>query len=107
LKKRFNKLKELGQIEFVTFHQSYGYEEFVEGIKAESDESGNLSYIIEDGIFKEISKRAEENWKNWKNSINEIIKKDFYEILKEKLIIPLEENERIEIPLKIKKNLYL
>lgn len=34
-------------------------------------------------------------------------KKDFYDILKEKLIIPLEENEGIEIPLKIKKNLYL
>jgi len=58
LKEKFNELKESGQIEFVTFHQSYGYEEFVEGIKAESDENGNLSYIVEPGIFKKICEKA-------------------------------------------------
>jgi 5-methylcytosine-specific restriction enzyme B len=34
LKSKFEEYKKAGQIEFVTFHQSYGYEEFVEGIKA-------------------------------------------------------------------------
>lgn len=52
-----------GQIEFVTFHQSYGYEEFVEGIKALSpDDERNLTdsliYKVEDGIFKKISDNA-------------------------------------------------
>lgn len=31
--KKFNEYKSAGLIEFTTFHQSYGYEEFIEGIK--------------------------------------------------------------------------
>ncbi len=42
----------------VTFHQSCGYEEFIEGIRARSDESGNLSYPIEPGIFVRLCQRA-------------------------------------------------
>ncbi|HEJ6928314.1 TPA: AAA family ATPase [Serratia marcescens] len=42
----------------VTFHQSYGYEEFIEGIRARSDEGGNLSYPIEPGIFIRLCQRA-------------------------------------------------
>jgi 5-methylcytosine-specific restriction protein B len=42
----------------VTFHQSYGYEEFIEGIRACSDESGNISYPIEPGIFMRLCQRA-------------------------------------------------
>ncbi|WP_426607375.1 AAA family ATPase [Pantoea anthophila] len=42
----------------VTFHQSYGYEEFIEGIRARSDESGNISYPIEPGIFMRLCQRA-------------------------------------------------
>ena len=59
--------KENGQIEFITFHQSYSYEEFVEGIKpcdlenCDSEKS-EIKYHIEDGIFKEICKRAEVNY---------------------------------------------
>jgi len=56
-KKRFEALKEAGQIEFVTFHQSYGYEEFVEGIKAKTTNSG-IEYHIEAGIFKRLSEKA-------------------------------------------------
>ncbi len=43
----------------VTFHQSYGYEEFIEGIRARSDESGNISYPIEPGIFMRRCQRAD------------------------------------------------
>lgn len=42
----------------VTFHQSYGYEEFIEGIRARSDESGDISYPIEPGIFMRLCQRA-------------------------------------------------
>ncbi|BEG57294.1 hypothetical protein NHP21005_09820 [Helicobacter sp. NHP21005] len=56
----FDHYKEKKQIDFVTFHQSYGYEEFVEGIRPEMNEdSDQLHYKIEAGIFKEICKRAE------------------------------------------------
>lgn len=53
--------EENGQIEFVTFHQSYGYEEFVEGIKAKTnEETKNIEYEIEAGIFKKLSEKAKE-----------------------------------------------
>ena len=54
---KFKEYIEKEQIKFITFHQSYGYEEFVEGIKAET-KNDNVSYRIEDGAFKRICKRA-------------------------------------------------
>ncbi|ANV97945.1 hypothetical protein BBW65_03640 [Helicobacter enhydrae] len=70
-KEEFDKYCENGQIEFVTFHQSYGYEEFVEGIKpklieavSNSIESNAMEYEIKNGIFKEICKRALENYQD-------------------------------------------
>ena len=57
LKKQFDEYVQRGWIKFVTFHQSYGYEEFVEGIKPVFDEEGQdkgLEYKIENGIFKAI-----------------------------------------------------
>ena len=42
---------------FVTFHQSYDYEDFVEGIKVSTD-NGTIRYELKDGVFKEICKEA-------------------------------------------------
>ena len=58
LKKQFDNLKKQGQIEFVTFHQSYSYEEFVEGIKPDLKNENDLTYQKIDGIFKSICKNA-------------------------------------------------
>ncbi len=50
----------ISRYEFVTFHQAYSYEDFVEGIRPELDEeSGELSYSPQDGVFRLICKRAE------------------------------------------------
>ncbi|NDJ27311.1 restriction endonuclease [Campylobacter sp. MIT 12-8780] len=58
----FDEFKQMGQIEFITFHQSYSYEEFVEGIKPEVDKENNkMTYEIKNGIFKEICKEAMEH----------------------------------------------
>ena len=52
---RYNELKEVGRIAFTTFHQSYGYEEFIEGIKpVVDDETADISYTIEPGVFKKF-----------------------------------------------------
>nr|WP_072594297.1 AAA family ATPase [Campylobacter concisus] len=60
---KFKEYVEKGQIKFITFHQSYGYEEFVEGIKPVFDrENGNedneISYKIEKGIFYQCCEDA-------------------------------------------------
>ncbi|HED0472851.1 TPA: AAA family ATPase [Campylobacter jejuni] len=65
-KAKFDEYVKKGQIVFTTFHQSYGYEEFVEGIKPRIDSKENskeVEYEIKDGIFKELCKKALDNYK--------------------------------------------
>lgn len=58
LKAKFDEFRQNGQIEFVTFHQSFSYEEFVEGIKPVIKDSGDMTYKLEPGIFKKICDKA-------------------------------------------------
>ncbi len=43
---------------FVTFHPSYSYEEFIEGLRPEKDENGNIYYKVQEGIFKRACRIA-------------------------------------------------
>jgi 5-methylcytosine-specific restriction protein B len=49
-------------MEVVTFHQSYSYEDFVEGLRPQREASGGLSYRVWDGVFKRICRRAQKAW---------------------------------------------
>lgn len=53
-KARFDEFVAKGDVRFVTFHQSFSYEDFVEGLRATTNESGALSYDVVDGVFKEL-----------------------------------------------------
>ncbi|MFM4960948.1 McrB family protein [Aeromonas caviae] len=44
-----------------TFHQSYGYEEFIEGLRAATDDEGNINYSVEPGEFLKLCRRAEQD----------------------------------------------
>ncbi|MFH0287483.1 McrB family protein [Vibrio owensii] len=57
LQAKFKELSDSKRIRFVTFHQSYGYEEFVEGLSAKSVD-GQISYEVKSGIFKDICEQA-------------------------------------------------
>lgn len=62
LKKRFDTLKEQNLIGFVTFHQSFSYEDFVEGLRAEaSDDGAGVHYYVQDGIFKILCDEAKKD----------------------------------------------
>lgn len=58
---RFNDLKKQGRLAFTTFHQSYGYEEFIEGIRpvmAGDEEKKSIEYEIVPGVFKKFCDEA-------------------------------------------------
>lgn len=54
----FERLRDEGRIRFVTFHQSFSYEDFVEGIRP-VPEGGGINYKVKAGIFKSLCKDAE------------------------------------------------
>ncbi|HFN3310745.1 TPA: AAA family ATPase [Campylobacter lari] len=72
-KVKFDEYVKNGQIVFTTFHQSYGYEEFVEGIKPHIDREENskkIEYEIKDGIFKELCEKALDKKRKINNDIS-------------------------------------
>ncbi|MDR0953273.1 MAG: AAA family ATPase [Elusimicrobiota bacterium] len=65
LKKQFDELKLKGQIKFITFHQNYSYEEFIEGIRPELQSgSNNLCYALTNGPLKQIQEKAKKDPNN-------------------------------------------
>lgn len=65
IRRRYTELVEAGRIEFITFHQSYGYEEFVEGLRPETgspatggENSVGFRLVPTDGVLKRIAERA-------------------------------------------------
>ena len=58
LKTRFDELIKAGRIRFVTFHQSFSYEDFVEGLRAQTNDNGQIEYRVEDGVFKQLCDQA-------------------------------------------------
>ena len=82
LKDRYDELVKEDRVRFATFHQSFSYEDFVEGLRADSDgESGQIEYRVEPGVFKQLCDDARTsgaqvgngiraNPRIWKISIN-------------------------------------
>ena len=58
LKARFEQLRAMGRIGMVTFHQSFAYEDFVEGLRASANDDGQIRYDVETGIFKSMCDAA-------------------------------------------------
>lgn len=63
IKRRYEELVADKRIAFTTFHQSFSYEDFIEGIRAKTDEESSLvNYSVEPGIFKEIALQADKDF---------------------------------------------
>lgn len=90
----YEKLRKASRIAFVTFHQSFDYEDFIEGLKPEVV-NGSISYKIEDGIFKTICNNARDviNKTNFVLIIDEINRGSISKIFGE-LITLIESDKR-------------
>lgn len=56
---RYNQLKDDGRLMFTTFHQSLDYEDWIEGLRPVVNEASQVTYEIEDGVFKRLCEAAE------------------------------------------------
>ena len=105
----YHELEQEGRIGFTTFHQSYGYEDFIEGIRPvldkektdaqnqseeqKSEKSRNLEYTMEAGVFKAFCEKAEKSKKPYVFIIDEINRGNISRIVGE-LITLIEESKR-------------
>ena len=94
---RFRQLRREGRVEFVTFHESYGYEDFIEGLRPDrkAGGAGTLRLVPVPGVLRRIAKRARrsEDGSPHVLVIDEINRANISKVLGE-LVTLLEEDKR-------------
>ena len=60
------------QVEFVQFHPSYDYSDFVEGLRPKLNDDGTMGFELKDGIFKRFVARARKNYENSKKTRDDV-----------------------------------
>ena len=56
------------QVEFVQFHPSYDYSDFVEGLRPKVNDDGSMGFELQDGVFKKFVARARKNYEDSQKS---------------------------------------
>ena len=100
VQQRYEQYQEQEQIAFITFHQSYSYEEFVQGLRPDTHRhTENLHFRLTDGVFKRIADRAKTNYEAYRRTINRPTL-PFETLLDQMLMESMNrETEEVEIPL--------
>ena len=63
------------QVEFIQFHPSYDYSDFVEGLRPKINDDGTMGFELQDGIFKKFVARARKNYEDSQKSV-EVVEKE-------------------------------
>lgn len=91
------------RIEFITFHQNYSYEDFVQGLRPDTENDNVLTFERKDGIFKVIADKALKNLRS--SETPQPLKKPFEEVFNE-VVEPLVNGETEELEIKMRKVSY-
>ncbi|MBR0295365.1 MAG: AAA family ATPase [Bacilli bacterium] len=90
---KYNQYVENGRVVFTTFHQSYGYEDFIQGLRPDTESEG-IKFVPFDGVFKKIADTAvNDPSNNYVIIIDEINRANISKVLGE-LITLLEDDKR-------------
>ena len=89
------------RIEFITFHQNYSYEDFIQGLRPDVENDKELTFERRDGVFKVLSDKALNNLKEARQP--ELAKLDFERVFQD-FISPIVEGEEDEIEVQMKKS---
>jgi len=81
------------RIEFITFHQNYSYEDFIQGLRPETDNKSSLIFDKKDGVFKKIAEKALENIKLSEKAPEELSNEALFDNALGKFKEVVEENE--------------
>ncbi len=93
IRERYQGLVDAKRVEFITFHESYGYEEFVEGLRPETGTGAGFRLEPTDGVLKRIAERARGSGEPHVLVIDEINRANVSKVMGE-LITLLEEDKR-------------
>ena len=108
-----------GQIEFVQFHPSYDYTDFVEGLRPILVNDGQINFGLQDGIFKKFCQRAkeaqktggqdnfEEAWGKLTDAINEKQGQYFFPRSSVPASLNSQGNVKFDSPVATKEKVYL
>jgi DNA polymerase III delta prime subunit len=91
------------RIEFITFHQNYSYEDFIQGLRPDTDNSDQLVFDKKDGVFKRIADRALRNIVAASNPLH--AKLEFEDAFAQ-FIRPFVEGEKEQIEVRMKSSYY-
>ncbi|PKV76271.1 AAA family ATPase [Pontibacter ramchanderi] len=81
------------RIEFITFHQNYSYEDFIQGLRPDTDNGAELSFKKVDGVFKRIADRALKNLRLSEKAPEEVSRELQFEEALDEFIEELQESE--------------